>query len=129
MNFGQAVSSGFRNYVGFSGRACRSEFWFWTLFVYGVSFGLALLLPAVGFGFQFAVIGNIFSLVVLLPNIAVSARRLHDLDKSGWWLLLFFIPLIGTIILIVWFVGKGSDGDNRFGSDPLRGAGTDVATD
>lgn len=127
MNFGQAISSGFRNYVGFSDRACRSEFWYWQLFVYAVSFGLMLLLPAVGLGFQFSVIGNLFGLVVLIPTIAVSVRRLHDLDKSGWWILISFIPLIGTIILIVWFVGKGSDQDNRFGPDPLAGVEADAA--
>lgn len=112
--------------MGFTGRACRSEFWYWTLFVYGVSFGLIFLLPALGFGFQFTLIGNIFGLVVLLPDIAVCIRRLHDLDKSGWWLLLAFVPLIGPIILIIWFAGKGTDGSNQFGADPLSGAGTGI---
>lgn len=120
MGFSEAVSSGFRNYVGFSGRACRSEFWYWSLFVFGVSFFFGAVLPALGMGFQWAVLVNLFSLVVLLPNIAVSVRRLHDLDKSGWWVLLWFIPLIGAVVLIIWFVGRGTPGENRFGPDPLN---------
>jgi uncharacterized membrane protein YhaH (DUF805 family) len=61
----------------------------------------------------------IFSLAVLLPSLAVGVRRLHDLDRSGWWLLLSLIPLIGAIVLIVWFVGRGTPGAHRFGPDPL----------
>jgi hypothetical protein len=61
--------------------------------------------------------------IFLLPGIAVGVRRLHDVDRSGWWLLLAFIPLVGTIILIVWFCTRGTPGPNRFGPDPLSGIG------
>jgi uncharacterized membrane protein YhaH (DUF805 family) len=61
----------------------------------------------------------LFSLATLLPGLAVAVRRLHDLDSSGWWILLFLIPLVGAIILIVWFCTKGTDGPNRFGPDHL----------
>jgi uncharacterized membrane protein YhaH (DUF805 family) len=64
---------------------------------------------------------GIFSLAVLLPGIAVAARRLHDVDRTGWWLLLAFIPVVGLIVLLIWFCTKGTDGSNRFGPDPLRG--------
>ena len=60
---------------------------------------------------------------MLLPGIAVSVRRLHDRDKSGWWLLIGFIPLIGGILLLVWMVMEGDRGDNRFGPDPKAGEG------
>ena len=62
---------------------------------------------------------TIFSLVVLLPSVAVAVRRLHDLDRSGWWLLLGLVALVG----IIWFCTKGTDRPNRFGPDPLRGPG------
>jgi uncharacterized membrane protein YhaH (DUF805 family) len=61
----------------------------------------------------------ISGLVFLLPGLSASVRRLHDRDRSGWWLLLSLIPLVGSIILLVWFVSPGSDRPNRFGSDPL----------
>jgi Protein of unknown function (DUF805) len=57
--------------------------------------------------------------ITLLPGIAVSIRRLHDLDRTGWWILLALIPLIGWIILLIWYISKGTDGPNRFGPDPL----------
>jgi uncharacterized membrane protein YhaH (DUF805 family) len=65
----------------------------------------------------------IFSLAVLLPGIAVSVRRLHDLDRTGWWVLLALVPVVGIIVLLIWFCSKGTDGSNQYGSDPLAGAG------
>ena len=115
MNFGQAISSGFSNYVNFSDRACRSEYWYWFLFVVLGQIVTAIVDSVIGIQLT----TGIFSLVVLLPGIAVRVRRLHDLDRSGWWLLLGFIPLVGTIILIVWFCTRGTPGPNRFGPDPL----------
>ncbi len=65
-------------------------------------------------------LGFIFSIATIVPSLAVQVRRLHDIDKSGWWILISFIPIIGAIWLIVWFCLKGTEGDNRFGSDPLQ---------
>ena len=62
---------------------------------------------------------GLFGLVTIIPNIAIAIRRLHDRDYSGWWYLLVFIPLIGWLILFIWFCLKGTDGPNRFGPDPL----------
>ena len=115
MNFTQAISSGFSNYVNFAGRAIRSEYWYWVLFVIVVSIVASIIDAVLGT----TLFNPIFSLAVLLPSIAVGVRRLHDLDRSGWWLLLGLIPLIGAIVLIVWFVGRGTPGANRFGPDPL----------
>ncbi len=67
-------------------------------------------------------INSIFLLAILLPSIAVAVRRLHDTDRSGWFYLLIFIPLIGSIILIIFFIQQGTNGRNRFGDDPLRPA-------
>jgi uncharacterized membrane protein YhaH (DUF805 family) len=117
VGFGQAISSGFSNYVNFSDRACRSEYWFWTLFV--------VIADIVAFGIDAAIgmqiVSSLFGLAVLLPGIAVVIRRLHDLDRTGWWIFIWFIPLVGWIILLIWFCTRGTDGPNRFGPDPLGG--------
>jgi uncharacterized membrane protein YhaH (DUF805 family) len=119
MNFTQAISSGFSNYVNFAGRAIRSEYWYWVLFVIVASIVASIIDVVLGI----RVFEPLFSLAVLLPSIAVGVRRLHDLDRSGWWLLLGFIPLIGAIVLIVWYCGRGTVGANRFGPDPLGAIG------
>jgi len=114
MSFVDAIKSGFANYVGFSGRACRSEYWFWTLFVILVNIVAGIIDSFVGLG----LIGLIVALALFLPGLAVSVRRLHDLDRTGWWLLLVFTG-IGIILLIIWDCMKGTTGPNRFGADPL----------
>jgi uncharacterized membrane protein YhaH (DUF805 family) len=122
MGFTEAISSGFRNYVNFSGRAARSEFWFWVLFSILVSIAAGIIDFAV-FGIRDGVspISSLTSLALFLPGLAVSVRRLHDTDRSGWWVLLFLIPLIGAIVLLIWYCSRGTPGPNRFGPDPLPG--------
>ena len=115
MNFVSAIKSGFNGYVDFSGRSSRSEVWWWILFSTIANLVAAILDGAGGSGL-FAII---ITLGLLLPGIALQVRRMHDLDKSGWWLLILLIPLIGIIFALVWFCSKGTEGDNRFGSDPL----------
>ncbi len=123
MNFGQAIKSGFSNYVTFSGRAARSEFWYWTLFVVLVTMAAGILDRGL-FDFDEStttgVFGPLVSLIFFLPGLAVSVRRLHDLDRTGWWLLLV-LTVIGVILLIIWDCIKGTTGPNRFGPDPLGG--------
>ena len=119
MNFAEAIQSGFRNYVGFSGRAARSEFWFWFLFAVFVTVATQVL-DGILFGQQFGLLSGIAALGLFLPGLAMSVRRLHDRDKSGWFVLLHFIPLIGFIILLIWFCMRGTIGANRFGPDPLQ---------
>jgi uncharacterized membrane protein YhaH (DUF805 family) len=115
MGFGQAISAGFSNYMNFSGRACRSEYWYWILFIIIADIVAAIIDQALGI----QLVTGLFGLVTIIPNIAIAIRRLHDLDRTGWWVLLGFIPLIGWIILLIWYVTKGTDGPNRFGPDPL----------
>jgi uncharacterized membrane protein YhaH (DUF805 family) len=121
MNFQQAISSGFRNYVTFSGRASRSEFWYWALFVFLINIVLRILDSAMFPYMDPGPLGLVGSVVLFLPGVAVGARRLHDLDRTGWWLLIA-LTLIGIILLIVWDCIKGTTGPNRFGPDPLAGA-------
>lgn len=117
MNFVDSIKLGFSNYVNFTDRACRSEYWYWILFII-IGLVVAEIIDTV---IGKPIFYTLFSLAVLIPNIAIGVRRLHDLDRSGWWLLLSFIPLVGAIILIVWFCSKGTDGPNRFGQDRLAG--------
>ena len=115
MGFTQAISAGFSNYVNFSSRACRSEYWYWILFIIIADVVAAIIDQVLGM----QLVTGLFGLATLIPNIAIAIRRLHDLDRTGWWILLGFIPLIGWIILLIWYITKGTDGPNRFGPDPL----------
>ena len=123
MTFQQAVKSCFSKYVTFSGRATRSEYWYWVLFATLGSI-VALIIDTAVLGFDpsgATPITSIFDLVIALPGIAVSARRLHDMDRTGWWLLLTLTG-IGAIVLLVWFCFRGTEGPNRYGPD-LTSAG------
>jgi uncharacterized membrane protein YhaH (DUF805 family) len=122
MGIKDAISYCFRNYVGFSGRAARSEYWYWVLFILLLQI-VAWLIDMTLFGFNTTgvnPIGVIVSLATFLPTLAVSARRLHDIDRSGWWALLIF-TVIGYLVLLYWACLRGTVGANRFGPDPLEG--------
>ncbi len=113
MNFQTAIKTCLmQKYMDFNGRASRPEFWWFALFTLVVS----LVLQVIGGD----ILGAVFALAVLLPGIAVAVRRLHDVDRSGWWYLLVLIPLIGALILIfAFFIHRGTEGPNRFGA-PTR---------
>ena len=120
MNFTTAVRTCFNKYVTFSGRATRPEYWYFILFLFvgGIVAGLA---DAMIFGVEDdsgELLSILFSLATFLPSIAVGVRRLHDIGRSGWWLLIGLVPLIGAIVLIVWFATKSQDGGNDYGPDP-----------
>ncbi len=133
MSFMDAVKNVYRNYVTFSGRAPRSEYWWYILFSVLVSIVIMIVEGALGLGqgnfssgdggfsanYAGGPLSFIWSLGNLLPSLAVGVRRLHDTDRSGWWLLLALVPVIGAIVLIVFFATKGTGGGNRFGNDPL----------
>jgi uncharacterized membrane protein YhaH (DUF805 family) len=125
MNLLEAIKSGFSNYVNFSGRAIRSEYWYWTLFVFVLVGVLGIidewLNPGLSMG-AFSIFNGLVSLALFLPGLAVSVRRLHDIDRTGWWLLLSF-TVIGIVLLIVWACQPGTSGPNRFGPDPMPALG------
>lgn len=116
MGFKEAIASGFGNYAKFAGRASPSEFWFWQLFIFLAAFAAGVVDAVIEP--DGSVIASLWSLAVLVPSIAVAVRRLHDAEMSGWWLLLIFVPLIGFVMLIIWWIGRGTPGYNRFGADP-----------
>jgi uncharacterized membrane protein YhaH (DUF805 family) len=118
MTFGQAISSGFQNYVNFSGRASRSAYWYWTLFAVLMSIASKLLDVMLFPGCDTSPINSLVGLALFLPGLSIAVRRLHDLDRTGWWLLIIF-TLIGILVLLIWLCMRGTMGANRFGPDPL----------
>jgi uncharacterized membrane protein YhaH (DUF805 family) len=119
MDFPTAVKTCFANYMTFRGRAPRSEYWYFVLFMFIGGVTTAVLDAILFSGNVISPLNSIFSLVTIIPSLAVASRRLHDLDKSGWWQLLWIVPIIGWIIMIIWLVKRGTPGPNRFGPDPL----------
>jgi uncharacterized membrane protein YhaH (DUF805 family) len=129
MGFGDAVKSVFSKYATFSGRARRSELWFWALFLAVVAVALSILVNttggltidletmAISYGATYW-IASLVNLALLLPGIAVTVRRLHDTDRSGFWWFIGLVPLAGPIVLLVFTVQDGTPGDNRFGPSP-----------
>jgi uncharacterized membrane protein YhaH (DUF805 family) len=141
MSFTGAINAVISNFANFQGRAVRSEYWYWLLFCVLIGFGIgiisAILSAILGTRVIGYVIEGLFELAILVPSIAVAIRRLHDLDKSGWWLLIsigpsiagflfaFVLPFLGhlfsfaalvcDIVLLVWFCMPGTRGPNRFG--------------
>lgn len=103
-----------KKYATFSGRARRKEYWMFTL----ISFIVSIALSIIGAMLNLPAIGYIYSLAVLLPCLGVMARRLHDTGRSGWWILLMFIPIIGAIALLIFFCQDSEKQTNTFGPNP-----------
>jgi uncharacterized membrane protein YhaH (DUF805 family) len=126
--FGVAVRRFFRKYATFSGRASRSEFWWWYLTAIIIGFVLNILTSVLGGSHVSAsgqltysagaivvlIIGGLWSLAILVPSLAISWRRLHDTGRSGGWYFIGLIPLVGTILLIVWFASAPKPEGQRF---------------
>lgn len=113
-----------RNYIGFSGRARRKEFWMFILVNAFVTAVISILDKILGWnlGDDDGVLSIIYSLLIFLPSLAVQFRRLHDVERSAWWLLLMFIPVVGWVALIVFSCQSGTPGYNNFGPDPKQKA-------
>ncbi|SNS46807.1 Uncharacterized membrane protein YhaH, DUF805 family [Sphingomonas laterariae] len=125
-----------KRYAQFSGRSRRKEYWMFVLLVF-IIYVIAMFLDsmlgfgttsryadlsdtsaAVGFNSQGGILTAIAMLALFLPSLAVGVRRLHDTDRSGWWILIGLVPIIGTIVLLVFYCTDGTKGPNRFGPDP-----------
>ena len=135
MSFGQAIASGFKKYVSWKGRATRAEYWWWTLFVFIVQIPFSIIYnvssqagleAALAASDQAAYLAALFgpaywilvlvSLVFLLPSLAVTIRRLHDIDRSGGWFWIILVPFAGSIVLLVFALLPSTPGKNRFDS-------------
>jgi uncharacterized membrane protein YhaH (DUF805 family) len=120
MNFPDAVKSCLSRYAVFAGRASRSEYWYFQLFIFGTLALLVALMPiASDMAGAVSVAGCVFYLVTWPPNLAAAVRRLHDRNRSAWHYLWVFVPFFGAIVVVIWLCQKGVEGDNRFGPDPL----------
>ena len=116
-----------KKYAVLGGRSRRAEYWYFVLFsaLIGIALGLIEGMLAGGDGIAVNTLANpmnnlstIYTLAILIPSISVATRRLHDVDKSGWWQLLHFILFIGSIVILIWMLKPGTTGSNRFGDDP-----------
>jgi uncharacterized membrane protein YhaH (DUF805 family) len=115
-----------KKYAVFTGRARRKEYWYFVLFNIIACIILGVIDRVTGsFSREvgMGLLGGIYSLAVLIPGIAVCVRRLHDTDRSAWWLLIALIPIIGAIVLLIFMVQDSKPGENRFGPNP-KGATT-----
>jgi uncharacterized membrane protein YhaH (DUF805 family) len=109
-----------QKYAVFSGRARRKEFWMFVLFTILISIGLGIIDAFAGLTTEYGlgILGGIYSLATLIPSLALVFRRLHDTDRTAWWILIGLVPIVGSIVLLVFYCLDGTRGDNRFGSDP-----------
>ena len=122
VDFPKAVQLGFQRYIDFSGRSSRAEYWWFTLFIVLVDI-IATAVDIVVLGTDLWGIGllsAVWQFATLIPSLAIGVRRLHDIDKSGWWLLVWFVLVIGWIVLIVWAIKGGDGGPNKYGPDPRQ---------
>lgn len=118
MTFAEAVRSGFDHYVKFDGRASRPAFWWWFLFGILVGIGASIIDAIIG---SFGVVSGLAALALLLPNLSVAIRRLHDTDHTGWWVLIGLIPIIGFIVLLIFYLRQSDPGENQYGPPPADG--------
>jgi uncharacterized membrane protein YhaH (DUF805 family) len=110
-----------KRYAEFTGRSRRKEYWMFTLLVFVAAIVLSLVETLLGLGGMVGPYGPLTSLLLLaifVPSIAVGIRRLHDTGRSGWWLLIGLVPLIGGIVLLVFYCSEGNKGPNEYGPDP-----------
>src|SRR5215212_6795304 len=110
-----------KKYAVFSGRSRRKEYWYFVLFVIIISTALNIIDGLIGAYEGTAGVGllsSLFSLAILIPSIAVTVRRLHDIDRTGWWVLISLVPLVGWIVLLVFHIQDSTPGTNRYGPNP-----------
>ena len=117
MDFSEAIGSGLQNYVNFSGRATPSEYWYWTLLIVLINVVLGVVDQRLNPGTQMGALSWVAMVVffaTVLPTLSVSIRRLHDIDRSGWWFLLW-LTAVGGLVVLYWACQPGTAGANSFG--------------
>lgn len=127
MGIQEAVKLFFARYTDFQGRSSRAEYWwaylgiFLVVLVAYVLIGIVASIGVSAVAGLISIVLAIFYLATIIPSIAIVVRRLHDIDKSGWWYFIAFVPLIGALLLLWWFCQPGTKGPNTYGADPLGG--------
>ncbi len=120
MEFNEAYKTCLLNkYAAFSGRASRSEYWYFFLFLVLLAIVTSIIDAAIFPGNELMPTYSIFSLLTIIPSISAAARRLHDVDRSGWWQLLYF-TIIGSLVVLYWLIKKSDSGNNKHGTNPLQ---------
>ncbi len=138
MSFVDAIKSGYKNYFNFTGRARRSEYWFFFLYVILVEIVMVTIAGILGGntangggnaigGLIFGLLG-LFYLASIIPLLSLVFRRLHDSGRSAWWIFIGLVPLVGGILLLVWYCTPGTTGPNKYGADPKGAAPANVAS-
>jgi len=121
-----------KNYATFSGRATRQQYWMFVLFNIIIAILLGIIDGVFGFTNEdgMGLLGTVYSLAILIPAIAILARRLHDIGRTGWWILLLFIPLIGAIVILIFALLDSERNENEYGASlkhpNTEAPGTDV---
>ena len=118
MSFKDAIVSAFSNYAVFSGRARRSEFWYFYLFRILIQAGIILISELIGGDRLKLVLDTLILLVLFVPELALGWRRMHDIGKSGAYVLFALLPVVGWILLIVWLCQDSQPGGNQYGPNP-----------
>lgn len=116
--FNEAVVICLNKYGDFTGRACRAEYWYWRLLMFLVYIAFWGFMSIIDYDEDPAAIYLIWCLAMLLPSLAVTVRRLHDIGKSGWWYFIALIPIIGVILLLIWLCRDGVSNMNEYGVNP-----------
>ena len=113
-----------KNYINFQGRARRKAYWIFILFNLIALVILGLIESAIGLSGQngYGILTGLYTLAMILPLIALAVRRLHDTGRSGWWILIGLVPLVGPIVLIVFYVTDSQPGSNQYGPNPKESA-------
>ena len=124
VSFIDAIKLGFRNYFMFTGRSTRAEYWWWALFILLADVILTVYDNIVGTSFSpdNGLFTSLFGLGVLIPSLALGVRRLHDINRTGWWQLMWLgsFLIIPAIVLIVWAIRQGDASPNKYGLDPRQ---------
>ena len=124
VELGTAIKLGFQRYIDFTGRSTRAEFWWWLLFLVVANIALLVADGLTSNSSTFGPIGGqlqgLFILATLIPSVAVAVRRLHDINRTAWWLLLCLVLVIGWVVLLVWTNNRGNNGTNKYGRDPRQ---------
>lgn len=124
----------YRRYFDFSGRSRRMEFWMFQLLIFIVYVVVMIVATVLGGGMEAGNVGpggaaagivfiafGIWGIATIIPSLALAVRRLHDTDRSGWWILIGFVPIVGALVLLYFYLIEGTRGPNSFGQDPKEG--------